>query len=113
MLVEQLGSGMRKILEKYDKIIFSFSPNYLRVTFLYDEPLSATIHEPINGSLSDTRKLVLAVLIENPEGMYQDIARKTGLSRSTVSRARTKLRDEKRIIRIGAKKSGYGKVIRE
>jgi predicted HTH transcriptional regulator len=32
-LVEQLGSGVHRILRHYDKSIFKFSPNFLRVTF--------------------------------------------------------------------------------
>ena len=91
--------------------------NYLGVTFHYGDRLSAEIHEPINEPinelLSDTQNLVLAALIEHPKGTYQDISRKTGLSRSTVSRILTNLRKEKKIIRIGAKKSGYWQVIRE
>ncbi len=32
-LVEQLGSGVQRILKNYDRSIFKFSPNFLKVNF--------------------------------------------------------------------------------
>ena len=32
-LVEQLGSGMERILSVYDKSVFEFSHNFMKVTF--------------------------------------------------------------------------------
>jgi len=32
-LVEQLGSGVQRILKAYDRSIFKFSPNFLKVSF--------------------------------------------------------------------------------
>lgn len=36
-LVEHIGSGIPRILKKYDRSIFKFTPNFLRVTFDYPE----------------------------------------------------------------------------
>lgn len=36
-LVEHIGSGIPRILKKYDRSIFKFTPNFLRVTFNYPE----------------------------------------------------------------------------
>lgn len=36
-LVEQLGSGVKRILNVYDKSVFQFSPNFLTVSFVYNE----------------------------------------------------------------------------
>ena len=35
-LVEQLGSGMERIMSIYDKSIFEFLPNFLRINFYFD-----------------------------------------------------------------------------
>ncbi len=35
-MVEQLGSGMTRILSVYKKSIFEFSDNFIRVTFKFD-----------------------------------------------------------------------------
>ena len=124
-LVEQLGSGMRRILENYDKSIFTFSPNYLRVTFRYSEPLpeqvqdtipdtiNGTINGTINDSLSPTQKCVIAAVLEHPGGTYQELATRTGLSRRTIARVLTDLQAKKIIIRIGARKSGYWQIQQE
>jgi len=36
-LVEQLGSGMRRIMEVYDESIFEFTPNFMFVTFPFEQ----------------------------------------------------------------------------
>ncbi len=36
-LVEQLGSGMGRIMNAYDKSIFEFLPNFLRINFYFDK----------------------------------------------------------------------------
>lgn len=36
-LVEQLGSGMERILAVYDKSIFKISANYIKVTFVFGD----------------------------------------------------------------------------
>ena len=42
-LVEQLGSGIPRILQKYDPSVFQFSENFLRVTFEYKKPFSQDV----------------------------------------------------------------------
>ena len=34
---EQLGSGMERIMSVYDKSIFEFLPNFLRINFYFDK----------------------------------------------------------------------------
>ena len=49
-LVEQLGSGMSRILNFYDEKIFDFTPNFLVVTFHFDQSFTyETINETINN----------------------------------------------------------------
>lgn len=36
-LVEQLGFGMERIMSIYDKSIFEFLPNFLRINFYFDK----------------------------------------------------------------------------
>ena len=38
-LVEQLGSGMERIMKVYDKTIFEFLPNFLRINFYFDKEI--------------------------------------------------------------------------
>jgi len=39
-LVEHLGSGMGRILSAYDTSVFEFLPNFLKVTFPFEEGFS-------------------------------------------------------------------------
>ena len=50
-LVEQLGSGMSRILSSYDKSVFKFAGDFLIVTFPYEEGLDMAIDENdgVNG----------------------------------------------------------------
>lgn len=69
-----------------------------------DEP----INEPNESWGSDY--IVLAQIKNNPLVTQKQMAEKTGLSESTVKRALVKLREEKKIVRIGTKRSGHWKV---
>lgn len=48
-LVEQLGSGIPRILENYPKECFKFSDNFLRMTF----PISDQVNDQANDQVSD------------------------------------------------------------
>lgn len=38
-MVEYLGSGVPRILRKYPRSIFTFTPNFIRITFPFEESL--------------------------------------------------------------------------
>lgn len=48
-LVEQLGSGMERILAAYDKSIFEFSQNFMKVTFRFPEKMIKDKKPPIKN----------------------------------------------------------------
>ena len=54
-LVEQLGSGMSRILRAYDRSVFSISPNFLVVSFRYPEGFTPQVspQETHQDSLED------------------------------------------------------------
>ena len=39
-LVEHIGSGIPRILRKYDRSVFKFSTNFLRITYPYPESIA-------------------------------------------------------------------------
>jgi len=39
-LVEHIGSGIPRILRKYDRSVFNFSTNFLRITYPYPESIT-------------------------------------------------------------------------
>jgi hypothetical protein len=48
-MVEQLGSGMSRILKAYNKTIFNFTPNFMVVTF----PLATDDAVPVKNATDD------------------------------------------------------------
>ena len=42
-LVEHLGSGVKRILEKYDESVFDIVPNFMRVTFMFAEDVGNNV----------------------------------------------------------------------
>ena len=124
-LVEQLGSGMNRILHSYDRSIFRISEHFIRVSFPFaespnenaprkryrvsdeteDETVSETASYPSEKKVKDVIMLV-------PTATYQYIAQKTGFSRATVARALSKMVESGEIKREGSDKKGSWVVLK-
>ena len=64
-LVEQLGSGMIRILKKYDRSIFTITPNFIRVTFPFSN--SIELADKIeSGGLNGGLKSLFDIIKNNP-----------------------------------------------
>lgn len=61
VLVEQLGSGIPRILETYGKECFQFSANFLRMVFPSAEPVNTT--DQVADQATDQVKALLSVMI--------------------------------------------------
>lgn len=124
-LIENIGSGVLRILDSYDKSCFKFMEHFLRVSFKYKEnpfeyavknKVSAT--DTINDTLKDTIKLtkneqeILSLIVKNNQITREEIVKELRLSDRTVSRAIKHLQDEKIILREGSKKTGYWKILK-
>lgn len=110
-LVEQLGSGMGRILKAYDKSIFKISENFLRVVFPFakteSEPVNEPLNEPVNEPLSANAKRLLEVIAKRPNLSKEQLAAEIGKSRATVTRTISELTKKKVIYRVGSDKTGY------
>ena len=124
-LIENIGSGVLRILDAYDKSCFKFMEHFLRVTFKYRENpfkynsknnVSAddTLNDTINGTLklNKNEQQILDLIINNNKITREEIATKTKLSDRTISRAIRHLQDEKVILREGSKKTGHWKILK-
>lgn len=118
-MVEQLGSGVSRILSAYDKSVFHFTPNYLVVTFPFAEGFttpnvdeSGVVNGDINGDVNSSKNLatILELINKNPTITQGEITTETGIPTRTVSRAVKKLRDEGVLQRVGSAKTGHWKV---
>ena len=72
-LVEQLGSGMERIMSVYDKSIFEFLLNFLRVNFYFDKDVLEYLnlyneneYGTVNGTVNDTAQMLIEKIKENP-----------------------------------------------
>ena len=122
-LIENIGSGVLRILEAYDKSCFKFMDHFLRVSFQYREnPFeyedNVSENDTINDTLSDTIKLtkneqqIFKLIINNPQITREEIVRETKLSDRTISRAIKHLQDVNFISREGSKKTGFWKILK-
>lgn len=106
-LVEQLGSGMERILSVYDESIFKFTPNFMIVTFPFEDGFISPDGE-INGEINS--KLILYELEKNPRSKLMELANATSLSERTVTRELKKLKDSGKIRRVGSNKTGHWEI---
>ena len=111
-LVEQLGSGMSRILQSYDRSIFEISDHFIKAIF----PFSLSANDEIvangdnNGDISgdnqSDRDKVLLLLKEEPDITAKKMSEQTGLSTRKISRIIRELRESEMIIRIGSSRKG-------
>ena len=127
-IVENLGSGVPRILEKYERSNFLIKPNYVRIIFPFHvdsltEQSSgkmsaknvgkAKMSGKSVGKVTEKNEKVLNLIESNPKITIPEIAESLGVSSRTIERSVGKLQTENRLKRIGGRKEGYWKVIKE
>lgn len=115
-LVEQLGSGMSRILKAYDRSIFDISEHFIKVEFpfwaLENTAIIATGNEigNDNGNDKGDERKALEILRQEPSITAKAMAAKMGVSVRKIGRIMKKLRDDGNISRIGSDRKGYWKI---
>lgn len=61
-LVEQLGTGMNKMMKAYTPDIFTVSPNFLHTVFSYKSLEPENVPNVPNDGISERQKLILNLL---------------------------------------------------
>ena len=111
-LVEQLGSGMSRILQSYDRSIFEISDHFIKAIF----PFSLSANDEIvangdnNGDNQSDRDKVLLLLKEEPDITAKKMSKQTGMSTRKISRIIRELRESEIITRIGSSRKGYWEI---
>lgn len=111
-LVEQLGSGMSRILQFYERDIFQISNHYIKVIFRFSSPkenVNVTIGNE-NGDENGDENEILILLEKEPSLTGKKLSDLTGFSTRKISRIIKKLRESEKISRIGSDKKGYWKI---
>ena len=119
-LVEQLGSGMSRILKAYDRNIFNISEHFIKVEFPFSVPkdmpiadiddVSNVSDDVSNASETDTERRVLDFLRQEPAATGRGMAEILGISDRQVWRILKKLRENGTLVRIGTTRNGYWKI---
>lgn len=111
-LVEQLGSGMSRILDAYDKTVFVISEHFIKVVFPFswvEQEKDIDMKAPNGDDNGDDMKVV-SILEKNPKITAKEISEKLGFSTRKISRIIKKLRESGTISRIGSDRKGQWKI---
>lgn len=123
-LIEQLGSGMNRILSAYSPDIFRISENFLEVCF----PFAEGAFDRINGQSSqetvneaqnrkkwgekwgENERMVMELIDQNMKIPITSLAEKSGLSTSGVEKIIKRLKEAGVLERKGPAKGGYWEI---
>jgi predicted HTH transcriptional regulator len=124
-LVEQLGSGMRRIMEAYDESIFEFTDNFMFVTFPFENGFdknntttdvvknvvtNVITNVVTNHSLTQREKQILNILKADNTKTADSMASELGVALRTTQRYLKELSSKGIIVRKGSNKSGYWEI---
>lgn len=126
-MVEHLGSGMPRILNAYSQESFTFSAQFIRVSFSMDEEtialqksLTNTGDVELGGSGISSEKgseksseKILRHIEENAKITIEQLAEKIGISTRAIEKNLKKLQEIGSLSRFGSAKDGYWKCEKE
>lgn len=113
-LVEQLGTGIRRILKKYDKSIYNFYPHFIRVSIKYNQNKFDYTNNKLLLNYSDLTKVqenIIKLLLDKPSLTQPELARILGVGERTIRYNMKYLIKNNYIERVGSNKTGKWKVI--
>ena len=106
-LVEQMGTGIIRILQSYNKESFEFFPNFIRVTFPFNENKFKTAEKEIqNNNLTETQNNIIGLMLDSPTITQETLARLLDVNIRTIQRNIKTLMDMGLVERTGATKKG-------
>ncbi len=113
-LVEQMGTGIIRILESYDKSSFEFFPNFIRVTFPFNENKfykEKQVSVKTLENLTEIQNSIISLMSDSPTITQDKLARLLDVNIRTIQRNIKDLIELGIVERIGATKKGEWKVI--
>lgn len=106
-LVEQMGTGIIRILQSYNKESFEFFPNFIRVTFPFNEnKFKVNKKEIQNNNLTETQNNIIGLMLDSPTITQGTLARLLDVNIRTIQRNIKILMDIGLVERTGATKKG-------
>ena len=115
-LIENIGSGVLRILDAYDKSCFKFMEHFLRVSFKYKEnPFEydqENSQENYQKQLNEIQDKIIALIKQNPNITQKEMAKILDISREKVKYHIAVLKENNIIIREGSTKKGFWKILK-
>lgn len=118
-LIENIGSGILRILKAYDKSCFIFMDNFLRVSFKYREnpfkyekTTTQEITQENYAMLNETQIHIIKLIKENPSITQKEIAKELEMTRDGVKYNMNVLKEMNIISREGSTKKGKWKILK-
>ena len=105
-LVEQMGTGIIRILQSYDKKSFEFFPNFIRVTFPFNKDKFREEEANEIAELTETQKSIINLMSDSPTITQEVLSKLLGINIRTVQRNIKILIEKGLIERTGATKKG-------
>ena len=113
-LVEQLGSGMKRIMEVYDENIFEFTEHFMFVTFPFAEGFSENNtknNTKKDFALNEKEQKVLDFMANDKNATAEKIAELLKSTTRTAQNYLKSLQNKGAIKRQGSKKTGYWEIL--
>ncbi len=110
--VEQLGSGIQRILKVYDASVFKIKENFLQVIFPYkysDDKIGENITH--YGGQSSNEQRIIDLLKQNPYYTSRELSEITDQSLRKIEKYITLLKYKNVIKRVGSDTKGYWMII--
>lgn len=106
--VEQIGTGVIRILQKYNRECFEFFPNFIRVTFPYNknEFIAKKKKDVFNENLSSLQNAILLLIQDEPTITQERLAILLNTAKRTIQRNIKELIDKDLLSRIGTNRNG-------
>ena len=115
--VEQLGTGIQRVLKVYPKDIFEFFPNHIRVTIHFNDNKFINKEKYSENfkyyNLNEIQVSILKLILDRPNITQEELGRLLGVTLKTISRNFKVLLEQNYVKRVGANKNGYWQIIKK
>ena len=106
-LVEQLGSGMSRILRVYDRSIFEISDHFIKVVFTFDEVQNFC---PGEQKKRTENGQILELIRNKPDITIHELSEKMFCTESKIKRILQKYKKDGILTRVGSDRKGSWKI---
>lgn len=114
-LVEHLGTGIRRILKRYNKNIYHFYPHFIKVSikynqneFEYNNKIEANGNrlDYSKSELNNIQKGIIGLMLDSPKITQEEMSNLLGVTPRTIRNHIKYLIDNDYVERTGANKNG-------